>query len=639
MDFILASQSPRRKELLKKVVSEFLICPSSVDETKIDKTDPVEFAVEAAIAKAKDVAEKHPSSIILGADTVVSVDRRILGKPKDIDDARKTLKLLSGAKHKVITGIALYKKDQDKLMSDYEITYTEFNNLSDKDIEEYLATGDYADKAGSYAIQETGDKFVKRIDGCYDNVVGLPVTRLRKLLNKFNRPELSVVISGVALPNNYGVAKADGKTYFVPGSQVGSSVVIREAKRKKGVQFADLVKVEKESPFAEKPQCPHFGTCGGCIFQNIKYEKQLELKEKYLKHTLKTIGKIEPDYPLSPITYPLNYYYRNKMEFAFGEKDGKIILGLRERSHPLKKYNRRAVELKQCEIFSPIVKKIFPIFLDFANKHNLSVFSTTTHKGILRHLIIREGKNTGEVMLILVTTKNKLPDLQELKLPPEVKSFYWVRNNQISDVVRFEEMELISGEKHITDSIGEKKYNTYPQTFFQPNTKCAELLYNKIKEFAGLTGQEKILGLYCGAGSIEIFLADLAKEVVGIDSVHENIKTAKENAKLNNLTNCAFFEGDVEKVLKEKVFSADILIIDPPRGGISNKAMQLILGLKIPKMIYVSCNPATLARDLATLQENRYAIKEIAALDMFPHTAHLETVVVLSNSPYPLKIT
>ena len=464
MEFILASKSPRRKELLKKIVNLFTIFPSSVDESKIEKTDPVEFAVEAAILKAKDVAEKHPSSIVLGSDTVVAVDRKILGKPKDIDDARKTLKLLSGAKHKVITGVALYNKDKDKLMSDYEITYTEFNNLSEKDIEEYLATGDYKDKAGSYAIQETGDKFVKKINGCYDNVVGLPTTRLKKLLKKFNQSELFVEIIDIALPNNYGVAKHEGKTYFVPGAQLGSTVLIREAKRRKGVQFADLVKEEQPSPFDKKPQCPHFGSCGGCMFQNLKYEKQLELKKNYLERTLRTIGKIPIPYTLNPIPSPNIYHYRNKMEFAFGEKKGKVILGLRERSHPLRKYTRNAIEIKQCEIFSPIVKKIFPIFLDFANKHKLSVYSTTTQKGLLRHLIIREGKNTNEIMIILVTTHGEIPKLPEL--PNEVKSVYWVKNNQISDVVNFEETKLLSGEKFIVDLIGGKKYNYYCSQIF-----------------------------------------------------------------------------------------------------------------------------------------------------------------------------
>lgn len=636
MDFILASQSPRRKELLKKAVPEYAIHPSSFDESTIDQTDPVEFAVEAAIAKAKDVAEKHPGSIVLGADTVVAVDRKILGKPKDLDDARKTLKLLSGSKHKVITGIALYKKDEDKLMSDYEITYTEFNHLSQKDIEEYLAAGDYKDKAGSYAIQETGDKFVKRIDGCYDNVVGLPVTRLKKLLNKFNRPEISVVIDNIALPNNYGVAKYNNKTYFVPGAQLGAKVLVREAKRRKGVQFADLVKEESPSPFAEKPQCPHFGVCGGCIFQNLKYEKQLELKKGYLEHTLKTIGKIADGLELTAYGSPEIYRYRNKMEFAFSEKDGKVILGLRERSHPLKKYTRKAVELEQCEIFSPIVKEIFPVILEWANQNNLSVYNNTTHKGLLRHLILREGKNTGEVMAILVTTSNKKFNPREIELPSAITSFYWVQNDQISDVVRFEKMEHISGEKYITEIIHAKpetkRFHIYPQTFFQPNTKAAEILYNKVLEFANPTKKDKVLELYCGTGSIGIFLADRAKEVFGIDIVPENIETARENTKINNLSNCEFIKGDADGTATLVAGSSfDIIILDPPRGGLSSKAVKQAVRLKAKKIVYVSCNPATLARDLALFQEEGYKVERVEAVDQFPHTAHLESIALLSR--------
>lgn len=631
MEFILASQSPRRKELLKKVVAEFDIIPSSVDESKIDKTDPVEFAVEAAIQKAKDIAQKHPNAIVLGSDTVVAIDRNILGKPKDLDDARKTLKMLSGAKHKVITGIALYKKDQDKLMFDYEITYTEFNNLSEKDIEGYLATGDYKDKAGSYAIQETGDKFVKKINGCYDNVVGLPTTRLKKLLKKFTLPELSLEIIDIALPNNYGVAKHDGKTYFVPGAQLGSKVLVREAKRRKGVQFADLIKVEQPSSISETPQCPHFGSCGGCMFQDLKYEEQLKLKEKYLKRTLKNIGKIVISKEYKVISSPDKYYYRNKMEFAFGEKDNQVILGLRERSHPLKKYTRNAIEIKQCEIFSPIVKSIFPLFLDWANKNKLSVYSTTTQKGLLRHLIIREGKNTGEVMVVLVTTSDEMPNPGGIPFPLEITSAYWGKNNQISDVVNFEELKHLSGEKFIIDTIGNKKYRVYPQTFFQPNTKGAEVLYNKVLEFANPNKDQEILELYCGTGSIGIYLADKAKKVSGIDIVPQNIKTAIENTILNNLSNCSYYEGDVEKVLKSNTFKADILILDPPRGGLSNKAIKQVIDLNILKIIYVSCNPATLARDLALLQEKGYQVKKIEAIDMFPHTAHLESIVLLQK--------
>ncbi|MFC1496258.1 23S rRNA (uracil(1939)-C(5))-methyltransferase RlmD [Candidatus Margulisiibacteriota bacterium] len=632
MEFILASQSPRREELLKKVVKDFTIIPSSFDESSLKETDPVDFAVKAAIGKAKDVAEKNPSSIVLGSDTVVAVDREILGKPKDLEDARRMLNKLSGQKHKVISGIALYKKDEEKLMTNYEITYTQFKKLFKEEIEAYLATGDYKDKAGSYAVQQIGDQFVEKMEGSYDNVVGLPTTRLKKLLKKFMAEEFIVEITDIALPKNFGVVKKDGEIMFLPNSIPGQKVKVRKAKKKKGVQYLEFIMLMEESPHATNQPCPHSSKCGGCAFQNLSYEKQLELKQNYLNQTLSRIGKVNliPS-PISPS--PGSFYYRNKMEYAFGEEDRKVVLGLRERTHPLKKYNRRAVPISECPIFSEQVKMIFPIILDFFNKYK-------HEKGVLRHLLIREGKNTNQLMVILVTKTKKIEKLEELakrliKNIPELKSFYWVTNDQIADVVTFEGVHLIYGEKFIEEKIGELTFRIYPQTFFQPNSKAAELLYQKIKELAALTGKEKVLGLYCGAGAIEICLSSQAKEIAGIDLVEENIKTAEENCKINNITNAKFVCGEVESYLKEPrssfAGSFDLLVLDPPRSGLAQKAIDRILKLEIPRIIYVSCNPATLARDLKIFQENKYSIKQIAPFDLFPHAAHLETIVQIEK--------
>ncbi|OGC04858.1 hypothetical protein A2276_02720 [candidate division WOR-1 bacterium RIFOXYA12_FULL_43_27] len=626
MRFVLASQSPRRKELLKKAVPEFTVLESGVDEAAITKRDPVEFAVEAAILKAKAIGDKDPEATVLGADTVVAIDRKILGKPKDEADARKTLALLSGTKHKVITGIALYKKDEDKLLTDYELTYVKFKKLSEKDIDEYLATGGHADKAGSYAIQETGDKFVEKIDGDYDNVVGLPVARLKKLLKRFNAEEIAVEIQDIALPDNLGVAKYEGETLFIPNAVWGDKVSVRLGQKHRGVQYAEITKITEESSFRDTPPCPHFGICGGCVFQNLKYEKQLELKKKNLDHNLRTIGKTTLSFDLMVYGSPSKYHYRNKMEFAFGEEEGKIILGLRKRG------THQTAAIGQCEIFSPLVSKIFPIILDFVARHHLDM-------RFLRHLVVREGKRTGELMLILVTRNGKLPDPGHLIATlvdqiPQLKSFYWVKNDQLADVVAYEEVKHLYGEKFITDLIGPKRYYIYPQTFFQPNTLGAEILYGKVAEFAELTGKQRILGLYCGAGSIEVFLADHSKRAIGIDLSEFNIETAKENAKLNNLDNCIFHAGEVEKLLRDGKFDADVVVVDPPRSGLSGKAIKLILGLNVPKLIYVSCNPATFARDLAVLQEGKYSIKDLAAIDMFPQTTHLESIALLTLPQY-----
>ena len=607
--YILASHSPRREELLKKIVKEFTVHPSTVDESKIDCTDPVEFAMEAAEAKARDVGPQFPSDIIIGSDTVVALDRRILGKPTGRDEAREMLRLLSGKKHKVISGIALYLHSQDKLLKDYDLTYVEFKDLTIKEIEDYLDTGDYEDKAGSYAIQKIGDTFVHRINGDYDNVVGLPTSKLKRLIKKFNIPELSVEIEDIALPNDYGVARSGGETYFVPRAVLGSKILIRPLKRHKGTRFAEISREEVPSPFLVEPQCPHFGPCGGCIFQNLSYDKQLDIKGNHLRQTLKKMGKIEAPKELNLIPSPNLYHYRNKMEFAFGEDQGQVILGLRRRANPMKKYQRVAIPLQQCKIFSSKVEKIFSSILDFVNSREIRAYNSRSHKGDLRHLVLREGKNTNSMMAVLVTSHGEFPWMESLSEIlqtniPAIKSFYWVKNDRLGDVVDFEESSLVYGETHISEILhrpppassgtfpgldpasGQEQerssgssiqYSIGPQTFFQPNPRTTELLYKKIQAFANLRGTENVLGLYCGAGSIELYLAENASKVMGIDSVSENIQAAKLNAGLNNITNATFLEGDVEEVLKDKSFPADILILDPPRAGIRTRHSSLLV--------------------------------------------------------------
>lgn len=635
--YILASVSPRREILLKKVIADFSIHPSGFDETGLRITDPVEFAKQAAAAKAEEVAASHPESIVIGADTVVSLDGKILGKPKTREEARDMLFFLSGRRHKVVTGLCLHRKKDHKHLSGYELTYVTFKTLNESLVKDYLDTGDYADKAGAYAIQNIGDRFIEKIQGDYDNVVGLPVGRLRKMLGVFSLPELPVTITDIALPNDYGVAKYEGKTYMIPGAALGADLIIRKAVRKKGVQFAEIVREQAPSPFYTPPQCPHFGPCGGCVFQNLKYNKQLELKTGHFKHTLRHIGGVDTPPDLSVYPSPHLYLYRNKMEFAFGEKDGLVRLGLRKRSSPLHRYKHSIVPLQQCEIFSDIVTAVFPVMTDYAAQHGLEAYHTHTGTGDLRHLVLREGKNTGEVMALLVTVKRNLPDLGEMissikEKVPAIKSLTWIRTDRPADVVTFEDSILLSGQPYIEEKLFDSlRFRIYPSSFFQPNVYQAERLYTKVEEFADLSGSERILGLYCGTGTMELCLAGAAAEVIGIDIVSDNIQTAVENAAINGLHNASFISGDVEKVLREEHFNADICLIDPPRGGIAGKAMRHLIEINPPKMIYVSCNPATLARDIALLKDGGYRLLNIAAFDMFPHTAHMEAVALLER--------
>ena len=637
MDIILASQSQRRKELFKKIVPEFRVIPSQVDEERWREKDPVHFALSAAQAKAKEVGEKYPSSLIIAADTLVCLGEEIFGKPENHAEAREILERLSGQKHRVITAVAIYKKDENRLLTGYEITCVKFKRLSPEAIEDYLDRSDYLDKAGSYAVQEVGDAFVETLEGDYDNVVGFPSRKVKMLLDEFLSPEPVVFITDMAFPHDWGVGKVDKVVTFVPGALIGDKVRIRAAKTKRRHLFGKIIRFEELSPFRVEPECPHFGVCGGCAFQNLAYAKQLELKENYLFQTLEKIGRIHVSgiEKESIAPSPSVYFYRNKMEYAFGGDVGDIYLGLRERASPLEKYKKKTVSLNKCLIFSSAAEKIFPVFTGFARDTDLPAYNPMTGKGFFRNLVLREGKSTGEIMAILVTKSGGGPDLRKLSQKveeniPEVKSLWWVENDRVSDVVDFERKNHVSGNTFIEERLGELRFRIYPESFFQPNPKAAEILYGRIVQEARVLGSRKVLGLYCGPGSIEIFLSGTAQEVVGVDSEAMNIRTAEENCQTNAIANCRFIEGRVERVLKEADFKdIGLLVLDPPRAGISSKGLQHILALNIPAVIYVSCNAAAFARDLNLFSEKGYWLRKLCCFDFFPHTPHLESLGIL----------
>ena len=639
MDIVLASQSPRRQELLKKIVPEFRVVPSGLDEEKYREKDPLRFALRAAEAKAREVAEKNPASLVIAADTVVNVGDEVLGKPEDRARAEEMLRKLSGERHRVITAVALYRKDQDMLLTGYEISHVTFKTLSDRDIEGYLASGEYLDKAGSYAVQEIGDAFVERLEGDYENVVGLPVARVKKLLDDFQSAGDFVSIIDLALPHDWGVGKTDGLVTFVPGAVVGDRVRVIVSKAEKRLRYGKIVRFEGRSPFRVEPRCPHFGACGGCSFQNLAYSKQLEVKESYLLRTLQRIGRLSlDDVESEPISAsPAEYYYRGKMEYSFGGEKGNIYLGLRERASPLERYKKRTLDLRTCPIFSPAVEKIFPILLDFARRNGGGAYDPIARTGYFRNLVLREGKNTEEILAVLVTKAGKKLDLEDVvrkleELVPQVRSFWRVENERVSDLVDYAGKVHIAGALFIEELLGELRLRVYPETFFQPNPRGAEVLYRRIAAEVRALGTRRVLGLYCGSGSIEMFLSRGAGEVVGIDSESTNIAAARENAALNDIRNCRFIEGRVETVLKEENFAGyDLLVLDPPRAGISPKGLKHIIGLNIPNIIYASCNPAAFARDLGLLGEKGYRLRKLGCYDFFPHTPHLESLGVLAQ--------
>ena len=339
---------------------------------------------------------------------------------------------------------------------------------------------------------------------------------------------------------------------------------------------------------------------------------------------------------MSPITpSPETFCYRSKIELAFGEQNGQITLGLRERSSPFTRYTAPVVPLRECRAFSPLIKKIIPVFADFAQTNRFIPYNPITRKGFLRDLIVRESKSTGELLCILETTKGILPDMKQCWLTliqevPEVTSFYSAINIGQTDVVRYEKTFHIAGKSFIEEKLGAFTFRINPQSFFQPNTKAAEKLYEKIPDLIALDKNQTMLGLYCGAGPIEIFLSPYVREVTGIDSLPENITNAIENCRTNAVTNCSFHAMTVESLLENSSMQKpDILLIDPPRAGITREALTVILEFGPAKIVYISCNPSTLARDLKLFRENNYLIEKIAPFDFFPHTSHLETVVCL----------
>jgi 23S rRNA (uracil1939-C5)-methyltransferase len=448
---------------------------------------------------------------------------------------------------------------------------------------------------------------------------------------------ITVDVIDIALPNNYGVAKEDGHVIFIPEAVVGDRVRVRVRKEQKQVTYGSIEEIVVPSPFRVEPECPHFGFCGGCTFQNVTYEKQLQIKEGYLIETLKRIGGLDvKNIPISSIVpSPEVQYYRNKLELSFGTNDGRIALGLRERTSPFTSYEGKVLPIRKCLITSRLVERILPIFKEFMEGHGLSPYNPVTKQGFLRHLILRESKSTGEIMALLETRSGTIPDLSLLAQTlsgavPEVRSFYWIVNNRSGDDRRSERTRLVYGKSYIEERLKGFTFKVLPGSFFQPNTRSAEILYDKIPEITDLGAGERVLGLYCGTGPIEIFLSGRTKDVAGIDSEQSNIACARENCKLNNVRNCVFYEGKVEAVLKTKNFrGTDLLVLDPPRGGVSPEGLRHVFKIHPKRIAYVSCNPSTLARDLKMIGTLGYKITGIVPFDFFPHTPHIETLVGL----------
>ena len=431
-----------------------------------------------------------------------------------------------------------------------------------------------------------------------------------------------------------GIGKADGFTVFVKDAVIGDTVTAKIIKAKKNYGYGRLMEILKPSPYRVEPVCPSARQCGGCQLQAVSYEEQKVFKEKKLRGHLERIGGFR-DLPMEPmIGMDEPYHYRNKAQFPVGRnKEGRIITGFYAgRTHAI-------IENRDCALGIPQNKEILDIVIAHMEKYGIAPYDEMTGKGLVRHIFVRYGFFTGELMVCLIINGQDLPHqkelIEKLREIPGMASISLNINKKRSNVILGDKVKTIWGQEYITDKIGDISYEISPLSFFQVNPKQTWKLYSKALEYADLHGEETVWDLYCGIGTISLFLAQQAKFVRGVEIVPAAIDDAKRNAQINNIENVEFFVGKAEEVLpreyeKNGVY-ADVIVVDPPRKGCDEMLLKTILKMQPKRVVYVSCDSATLARDLRFLCDNGYELKKVCGVDQFPQTVHVETVVLLSQ--------
>ena len=444
------------------------------------------------------------------------------------------------------------------------------------------------------------------------------------------------VIEKVAFPNK-GHITVDGKTVIVKNGVPGQKVRFSVNKVRSGRAEGRILEVLEKSPLECEPVCPHFADCGGCTYQNLSYEEQLHLKETQVKELLDgAIRDFGYEYVFEGIKEsPNRYDYRNKMEFSFGDevKDGPLALGMHKRGSF---YD--IVTVDGCRLTDGDFRKILRTTLDYFTELGTPFYRKLQHTGYLRHLLVRKAARTGQILVSLVTTSQMDVDLEGwketlLKLPLE-GSFAGILhtiNDSLADVVQSDRTEVLYGEEYFYEELLGLRFRISTFSFFQTNSLGAEVLYDTARSYVGDTKDQVIFDLYSGTGTIAQMLAPAAKKVVGVEIVEEAVEAAKENAALNGLENCEFLAGDVLKVLDDITEKPDFIVLDPPRDGIHPKALEKIIRYGVDRMIYISCKPTSLARDLEVLTARGYQVERMCCVDMFPWSGNIETVVLLSK--------
>jgi 23S rRNA (uracil1939-C5)-methyltransferase len=442
------------------------------------------------------------------------------------------------------------------------------------------------------------------------------------------------------------LVRHDGKVVFVSGAIPGDLVNIQIGKSKKDWAEGRTIKIVEPSPDRLVPFCKHFGTCGGCKWQMLPYEKQLQFKQQEAEQNLKRIGKVEIPKILPIIGSDKTTQYRNKLEFTFSNKrfltneeintDAALIQQNALGYHAPRIFDK-IINITECHLLNGVNDSIRNTIRSFAEEKGYEFYDIRNHTGWLRNIIIRYT-TTGELMVNLCINHEAENDRialldHLLSKVPSITTLLYTINPKWNDSIYDLTPVVYFGKGYVEEKLGDLKFIISPKSFFQTNTKQAEKLYSVTKEFAGLTGNEIVYDLYCGTGSIGIFVSDKAKKVVGVEVIEDAIADAKKNAALNNISHADFFAGDVIKICNDDFFAKhgnpDVVITDPPRAGMHEKLVLKLLEMQAPKIVYVSCNTATQARDLSLLSE-KYKVEKMQAVDMFPHTHHIECVVLLT---------
>jgi 23S rRNA (uracil1939-C5)-methyltransferase len=445
--------------------------------------------------------------------------------------------------------------------------------------------------------------------------------------------ELELTIESLAYGGN-GVARLDGFVVFVRRGLPGDTVKARVTKVQRRHAEALATEIVAPGPLRVDAPCQHYPACGGCRFQDLAYEAQVATKHQWVADSLQRLAGL-PDAPLEDIVPAASqFHYRNKMEYSFTQREDGPTLGL----HKAGRWDE-VLEIEKCWLTSDAGNTIRNTMREWAREEKLTAYDQETHEGYLRHVLVREGRNTGQALVQLVTNRGERFDrerlIEVLTAIPEVRSIHWSINTGVSEVTNLP-TELLWGEDAIEEEIDGLRFRVRPNAFLQTNTEMAAKLYEIAREFAQLTGSETVYDLYCGIGTIGLSMAKDAMTVWGIEISEESVACAIENQELNGIGNTAFFAGNVGEVLtdlRQRAGDPDVVVVDPPRAGLAGKALKRLGEIQAPRIVYVSCNPTTLAGDAKRLADDYgYRLVRARPVDMFPHTPHVECVALLERT-------